>query len=199
MRQEGVCGLITCPQSHRKGLNWGLNLAFNYTSLFVWSLKTLWKYKESYSSFPWKNEHNIHILPFNFSIRRRTYLQPSIPRTPPPCHALWNVGTVLTPLGFHLSCRTGDWEGSHLHQPIPFLLFTSKAWYPNSASTILSVSSHLESLHPWKAELFFSLSFQPLYVHHPTPPLLLTPTILLELFASQVVTGSLRSVHSFAA
>lgn len=66
---------------------------------------------------------------------------------------------------------------------------------PKSCFPIPSAHSHLESSHHWKAEPFFSLSFQPLYMHHPT--LLLTPTVLLELFASQAVTGSLwhTTVH----
>lgn len=63
---------------------------------------------------------------------------------------------------------------------------------PKACFPIPSAHSHLESSYHWKAELFFSLSFQPLYMHHPT--LLLTPTVLLELFASQAVTGSLRHI-----
>lgn len=63
---------------------------------------------------------------------------------------------------------------------------------PNTRVLLPSLVGSLPFERPshWKAELFSSRGFPPLSVRHPTAALLLTPTVLLELFAFQAVTGS---------
>lgn len=61
---------------------------------------------------------------------------------------------------------------------------------PKFCFPISSTHCHSESSCARKAQLVFSLSFQPLYVRIPNPTPSPYQTVLLELFVSQVVTGS---------
>lgn len=149
-------------------------LAFNYTSSHVSSLNTLWKYDESYGSSPWKCTC-LYTQPHNFTMHRCTHLQshvsrddrPQGPPTPRPT-SLQNLGMVLL-LGLRVSCKDG-----RLGVPLlrvhrsPTLCQTQT---PESCFPVSPAHSQLESSGRWKAALFFSLSFRPLYVHRPTPPL----------------------------
>lgn len=108
------------------------------------------------------------------------------------------LGRNALALGLRLSWKDGKTKGSRLQGPISLLLSASSA-DTRPAKPCLPISSahsHLESSSHCKAKPFFSRGFQPFSEHHPTVVLLLTLTVLLELFAFQVVTGSPRPMAS---
>lgn len=107
-----------------------------------------------------------------------------------PARSLGNSDTTFLPWPRASVCpgRTGNWRVPTPRAHLSYSLLQTPM--PKSCFPISSAPSRLESSSHWKTERFLSRSFQPLHAHRPISAPLLTPTALLELFASQVVTGS---------
>lgn len=107
-----------------------------------------------------------------------------------PARSLGNSDTTLLPWPWASVCpgRTGNWGVPPPRAHLSYSLLQTPM--PKSCFPISSARSRLESSSHWKTERFLSQSFQPLHAHRPVSAPRLTPTALLELFASQVVTGS---------
>lgn len=189
MREARCGGLVPRPPV-REPESWDLNLGIPaFTSTF----------SQGQSPNPFRNM--MKAFPFLEKLRREQLHPPwtsSVLRTPPSSSLAVKLGRNALALGLRLSWKERETKGSRLQGPISLLLSASNAdtQPPESCLPISSAHSRLESSSHCKAEPFFSRGFQPFSEHHPTVVLLLTPTVLLELFAFQVVTGSPRPMAS---
>lgn len=174
----------------REPESWDLNLGIPaFTSTF----------SQGQSPNPFRNM--MKAFPFLEKLRREQLHPPwtsSVLRTPPSSSLAVKLGCNALALGLRLSWKDGKPRvpGSKDLSLSYSLLLTQTPNPPESCLPISSAHSRLESSSHCKAEPFFSRGFQPFSEHHPTVVLLLTRTVLLELFAFQVVTGSPRPMAS---